>query len=108
MKLTFDLRRTGLGNNGGSATIIKSANMLQKLGHEVFIIDSIKNKHTWNKLEVPHLICKKNKEIPNADIIIATGYRSAQTTVDAPKRCGVKFHWIRAWETWKGSEEWIF
>ena len=52
MIITFDLRSVGLGNNGGSLTLIKSGNTLQDMGHEIYFIDSGKNKHTWEKLEV--------------------------------------------------------
>jgi len=104
MKIIFDLRKVGLGNNGGSSTLMKSGNMLQKLGHDVYFIDSSINKHTWEELDAPHLIIKNTKTIPDADCIIATGYKSVGETVRAPKRCGVKLHWIRAWETWQYSE----
>lgn len=100
MIILFDLRNVGLGNNGGSLTLIKSGNTLQDMGHEVYFIDSGKNKHTWAKLETEHFIPKHNDDIPSADVIIATGYKSVAKTVSAPDRCGVKSHWIRGWETW--------
>lgn len=107
MKIIFDLRSTGLGNNGGSLTLIKSANTLSQLGHNVIIVDSSKNKHTWNKLNVPHVVAKNIKDVPNADIIIATGYKSVKHVVAAPQRCGLKMHWIRGWEAWRMPEKQI-
>jgi len=107
MKITFDLRRTGLGDNGGSSTIIKSSNILYEMGHDVKVVDSMKNQHTWTTLIPPHIIIKNQDQLPNADVIIATGYKSVGPTVSAPERCGVKLHWIRAWEYWNGSEEMI-
>jgi glycosyltransferase involved in cell wall biosynthesis len=104
MKIIFDLRKVGLGNNGGSSTLIKSGNTLVDLGHQVFFIDSMKNQHTWTSLDAEHIRIKKEKDIPDADVIIATGYKSVGPTVTAPARCGKKFHWIRAWETWQMSE----
>ncbi len=104
MKIIFDLRNTGLGPNGGSRTIVLSANTLNKLGHEVYIIDSGRHRYTWDILEVPHIIVRKNKDIPDADAIIATGYKSVQTTLNSPERCGKKFHYIRGWEQWQYSE----
>ncbi|MHA1874003.1 MAG: glycosyltransferase family 4 protein [Candidatus Heimdallarchaeaceae archaeon] len=101
MKILFDLRNVGLGNNGGSLTLIKSGNTLQEMGHEVYFIDSGKNKHTWAKLETEHIVAQHNEEIPSADFIIATGYKSVAKTVSAPGRCGHKTHWIRGWETWQ-------
>lgn len=107
MKIIFDLRSTGLGNNGGSSTLIKSGNTLVDLGHNVTFIDGGKNQHTWTKLKAKHKIVKRDKQIPDADIIMATGYRSVGNTLNAPKRCGVKFHYIRGWEIWNMNEKQI-
>jgi glycosyltransferase involved in cell wall biosynthesis len=104
MKIIFDLRKVGLGNNGGSSTLIKSGNILVELGHDVYFVDSMKNKHTWTKLNAKHMICRNPNKLPDGDVIIATGYRSVGPTVSAPERCGSKFHWIRAWETWQYNE----
>lgn len=104
MKIIFDLRKTGLGNNGGSSTLIKSGNTLKCMGHEVYFIDSMKNQHTWCKLEAKHIRINKDQDIPDADVIISTGYKSVGPTTKAPDRCGMKFHWIRAWEEWHMSE----
>jgi len=100
MKILFDLRSTGLGNGGGSQTLVKSANTLYELGHDIKIIDSSKNQHTWNKLEVIHKIIKNENDIPDADIIISTGFKSVPLTLKLPKRCGKKLVWIRGWELW--------
>lgn len=92
-----------MGDNGGTSTIVKSANTLVDLGHDVYIVDSGKNKHTWTPLKAKHMI----KTLPDADAIIATGYKSASTTISAPERCGIKCHWIRAWEHWQMSDQQI-
>ena len=107
MRIIFDLRRTGLGNNGGSQTLVKSANVLQELGHEVFMVDSGRSMYTWDPIEVTHMIVNKINKLPKSDVIIATGYNSVEATLQAPKECGRKYHWVRAFETWRGSEEWI-
>jgi glycosyltransferase involved in cell wall biosynthesis len=101
MKIIFDLRNVGLGPNGGSLTLIKSGNALHDMGHKVTFIDSGRNQNTWEKLKPQHIIVKNEQNIPSADAIIATGYKSVGPTVKAPKRCGVKAIWIRAWETWQ-------
>ena len=106
MRIIFDLRNVGLGNNGGSSTIVNSANTLHRLGQQVYIIDSFPNKHTWTKLEANHILAKQNvDQIPDADFIIATGYKSVSPTIKAPSRCGIKMHWIRGWETWQMPED---
>ena len=108
MRIVFDLRKVGLGDNGGSSTIVNSANTLTKLGNEVYVVDSMRNMHTWTKLEAKHVIARRNvNEIPDADFIIATGYKSVGPTLNAPSRCGIKMHWIRGWETWQMPEQLI-
>jgi len=104
MRILFDLRRVGLGDGGGSLSIVSSANTLVDLGHEVTIVDSMKNQHTWIPLKADHIICNKSTKIPDADVIIATGYKSVKPTVNAPARCGIKMHWVRGFETWVMSE----
>lgn len=104
MRIIFDLRNVGLGNQGGSSTLVKCGNTLVEMGHDIFFIDSMKNQHTWTPLEAEHIICEKEKHLPDADVIIATGYKSVKSTVSAPSRCGLKAHYIRAWETWQMQE----
>ena len=105
MKIIFDLRSTGLGNNGGSLTLIKSGNTLVDLGHEVYFVDTFRNMNTWTPLNAKHIIVKNKNQLPDADVIIATGYKSVALTVQAPKRCGLKIHWLRGWETWQMPDE---
>ena len=107
MKIIFDLRKVGLGNNGGSSTLIQSGNTLVDMGHEVFFVDSMRNQHTWTPLKAEHKVVRNNEQMPSADFIIATGYKSVGTTVSAPGRCGHKAHWIRAWEHWQMPDEQI-
>lgn len=104
MRILFDLRRVGFGNNGGSLTLVRSANTLSDLGHDVKVIDTGRNMHKWTPLKVPHLRPKNIDVIPNADVVIATGYKSVGFTLQLPKRCGLKAHYIRGWETWNMPE----
>jgi len=105
MKINFSLFNTGLGNNGGSQSIVRSANTLTKLGHVVNIIDSGKNQYTWDKLLCNHIIIKDMNAVPDADVIIATGFKSVSPTMSLPDRCGLKCLWIRGWELWKMNEQ---
>jgi glycosyltransferase involved in cell wall biosynthesis len=106
MKIIFDLRSVGLGNNGGSSTLVKSGNTLMDMGHDVYFVDSGKNQHKWTPLKAEHIIVSNrgNNKIPDADVIIATGYKSVGPTMRSPGRCGHKAHWIRAWEHWQMGE----
>jgi len=99
------LRRVGLGNNGGSYTLVKSGNTLVDMGHEVTFVDSGKNQHTWSPLKAKHKVVRQKRQLPKADFIIATGYKSVQETITSPHTAGVKCHWIRGWETWQYNEE---
>jgi len=104
MRIIFNLTNVGLGNNGGSLTIIKSANILQELGQDVIILDSQKNQNKWVKLNVPHLIVSNNSKIPSSDIIIGTGFNSWNHTLSLSKKNGKKYIWLRGWETWQTQE----
>lgn len=104
MKISFNLISCGLANNGGSQTIIKSANMLQKLGNVVTIVDSGQNKNTWNPLECNYIKVKDLKDYPSGDAVIATGYRTVDSTVKLPERCGKKYHYIRLFENYLFDE----
>lgn len=107
MKITFNVSGCGLENNGGSITIIKSANTLVNLGHEVTIIDHRDNEYTWGVVKAKHKIVRNKDDIPNADVIIATGFSTVRRMLHWPKRCGKKFHWIRGWEIWNYPEWYI-
>ena len=93
----------GIGDNGGSKTLIQSANTLVDLGNDVIFVDNGRNQHTWNPLKAKHLIIKDYTQIPEADVIIATGIK----TVDSTDKCNIKnkYHWIRAHETWELIEK---
>lgn len=91
----------GCGNNGGTHTLIQSANTLYDLGEDVVIIDSGKCFYTWDKVKVPYLRVKDVNEI-TGDIIIATGTGSVNPTNNS--KIKNKYHWIRGWETWNTPE----
>lgn len=104
MKIIFNVY-AGLGLNGGSITIINCANTLSKLGHEVTIIDRMKNQCNGFPLKVKHKIIKNIDQFPKCDVIIATDYKSVYSTVKIPNdKCRLKIHFLRAWEKWSISE----
>jgi len=107
MKIIFSVLNTGLGNNGGSKTIIESANTLVNLGHEVYILDSGKSMYTWGPIKAQHIKLKTKRDIPDVDVIVSTGFKSVRATVRLPKRCGKQFTYIRGWELWKMSVQQI-
>lgn len=105
MKILFNSMNCGLGNNGGSSSIVKSANSLVDLGHEVTIVDNGNNSHTWTPLKAEFVKVKDVNEAPDADAVIATGYHTVKTTIKFPDRCGIKLHYMRAWELWQMTED---
>lgn len=105
MKIVFNLYNCGLGNNGGSLTIVRSANKLQELGHDVIVIDSGKNMHTWTPINFEHNILKSIYDCPKADVIIATGFKTVRTSLALQTKFEKVFHWIRGWEVWQMSEK---
>lgn len=105
MKILFDTYGCPLANNGGSSTIVKSANTLVELGHEVTVIAGHGNQHTWTPLKAKYQIYLDLNDIPAAQAVIATGFVTAKHVVKLPNKCGRKFHWIRAWETWQIGED---
>jgi len=104
MKIIFNALNCGLGNNGGSQTIVKSANTLVNMGHDVSIIDTGANKHTWNVLHANHLKIKNIEQCPKCDVLIGTGIKTFESTLRC-KTTDKKIHWIRGWETWQMSNE---
>jgi glycosyltransferase involved in cell wall biosynthesis len=115
MKIIFNCLDSGLGPNGGSRTIVRSANILKKMGHYVCILNPEPKRlkldqyresaYTWDHIDVP--VLHSINPIESADVIIATAFASVESTIKAPKRLGIKAHWIRGWETWRHSEDWI-
>jgi len=108
MRIIFNAMNVGIGQNGGSHTIVQSANTLSSLGNDVTIIDTGKNQYTFDTTLVEHIKVRRPEDVPNADVIIGTGFRSWQSTIDFPKRCGKKFIWLRGWETWNAPENRLF
>lgn len=105
MKISFNLINCGMNNNGGSQSLIESANVLQELGCDVTIVDNGKNYNTWNPIKCNHMIIKNLKDFPKGDIVIATGIKTVDVTNKISNDCGKKYHWIRGWEIWNFSEE---
>lgn len=107
MKIVFNVV-SGLGLNGGSLTIINSANTLLSLGHDVEIIDRSKNKCTWVPLKAKHTVINDINNFPKCDVVIATDYKSVESTIKIPvSKCRLKIHYMRAWENWVMSDEQI-
>ena len=100
MKILFNGKDCGLGNNGGSHTLVQSASVLAKLGVEVVLFGPY--KYTWYERPKNVTIIESGK-IPTCDVIIATGQSTVPSTIDF-KGCKKKFWWVRGHEVWSTSE----
>jgi len=107
MKVTFNLQSAGPANNGGTATLFNSANILYQMGHEVQIVSEVDNEFTWFPLDGPVYIKTKGftSDYPDARVIVATGAHTVQHVLNAPASKGSKFWWVRAHETWSMDED---
>lgn len=98
MRIVFNLHRVGLGNNGGSRTLIRSAETLQSLGAEVYIYSDCANKYTWHRTDIP-----MTRKPIKCDAVIATGYNSVASTMKY--NCDKKLYYVRGFELWVTSEK---
>lgn len=108
MIITINTQNVGCGDNGGTATLFHSANILNRLGHHVNVVSDIENRFTWFKLDGPQFIYTHRDDYPDADVIMATGVGSVDRVLRVPKARGAKFWWIRAHETWIARPEDLF
>lgn len=133
MNITFIL--PGIGLCGGARSTFEIANRLCDKGHEVQIVHSgsqsprgsriVRLKESWrvflkragkveydenidwfdlrvNVIKVPNLV---DRYIPKGDIVVATWWENAFDVYRCNRSKGVKFHFIRSYETWGGPEE---
>ncbi len=97
MKLAFNSINSGLGNNGGSRTIIKCAESIESLGHRCDIIANVDNFDWFEHKPVINYF-------PNdLDVLIAVACTDVVPTlqVNVPK----KAWYIRGHENWTMSDE---
>lgn len=107
MRITFNLQGVGPADNGGTATLFHSANVLHALGHTVYVVSEQANRFSWFDLKGPEYIKTSGLThmYPDAQVLIATGAFSVQHVLNAPPARGAKFWWIRAHETWAMAEK---
>ena len=98
MRIVFDLHNTGLGNNGGSRTLIKCGEVLTGLGHNVTLFTEQRSKYTWHPpcVNISHTC-------PECDIVVATGAYSVPHALQVKAKA--RFYYIRGFELWRHTEE---
>lgn len=91
MRILFNATGCGLGNNGGTRTIVRSAEALQALGHEV-IIQARRNGYTWHQHDVPVRA--------NVDSVWDVAVRVSVWDDKLHAQAKRQVWWLRGWERW--------
>ena len=97
MKIVFNSLNSGLGNNGGSQTIIKCVETIEQLGHQCNIVATVDN-FTWfdHKPVISYIPL-------DTDIIVATACTTVENTLSS--RIEKKAWYIRGHESWACNED---
>lgn len=104
MRIVFNLHNVGLGNNGGTRTLIRCAETLSYLGEEVIMFSNIKNGYSWH---IPKGITFVNRgNPPKSDVAIATGHRSVPSVCESDAE--IKLYYLRGYETWIANKQHLF
>jgi len=91
----------GLANNGGTRTILKSAEVLRALGHRVDVVATADRFKWFDHPKVLHKIPK------DADAVVAISVSDIKHMHRHAKGMRM-FYWARGWETWQIPEEKLF
>jgi hypothetical protein len=92
MKIVFDASVCGLGNNGGSRTIVKSCRALNALGHDASIL-VYNNQYTFEPIDD---LVNYNKFL-RPDAVVHVSISEVHRGYDYVKR----FYWMRGIEDWR-------
>ena len=107
MNILFNASQCNLGPNGGTKTIIRCAETLQDMGHNVAIWAEV-NKYTWHKPKVKILKCGELNEFevnPNNCTMVNV---SVWETISRPVFYHNTTYWyMRGWESWVHGEYWL-
>lgn len=100
MKICFYAsgRKSGLANNGGSKTILRSIETLKKLGHEAYVVAKY-DQFSWFRHSAPATSIRKG-----TDAVVAVSARDVTYAIDAARGMPV-YWWMRGLEKWQFPEE---
>jgi len=86
---------SGICNNGGSRTILKSADTLRKMGHRVSVVARI-DRFTWFEHK------KTLKVIPkDTEAVIAVSISDVELVMEKAPKHATLAYWARPFETWQ-------
>jgi glycosyltransferase involved in cell wall biosynthesis len=132
MKITFVLPYGGLA--GGIRVVAIYAEQLKKRGHEVLVVSTPaappslrqqlrsllkgrgwilgpKNESSYfDEMDVPHRVINryrpiKDADVPDADVVVATWWETAEWVWALSPQKGVKVHFMQDYEVWGGTVE---
>lgn len=132
MRITFVLPEANLA--GGVRVVAIYADRLRHRGHDVRVISitprkpsarevwrSLKRGDGWPRynphpashidaLDIPHNVCAHSgpitdADVPDADIVVATWWETAQWVWSLSPSKGVKVHFMQDYETWCNQQE---
>ncbi len=121
MNILFNASQCGLGNNGGTKTIIRSAETLQDMGHDVKILAGV-NKYTWHKPKVDIVDCGEYlgsllsmsvDALPDVEngldinMVSVSVWDLAHSIAFFDAENIKHFWWCRGWEKWVNGEQWL-
>lgn len=99
MKIAFCCQHNyygGLGNQGGSRTIVLSAMMLNELGHKAYVVTQHKDKLTWFKHPKPLKCIPKD-----TDVCIACSVSDIKPMLTRMPKRAKAFWWCRLLEDYQ-------
>jgi len=138
LRITFVLPRTGEWASGGLRTVYEYASRLSRRGHAVTVmhparlaidptnLDHLKNavRYVLRKLDGRYtpeswlnvdpkvrLLCVPSlseRFAPNADIVIATAWQTAEWVSQYSTSKGTKFYFVQHLETWNGPRDRVY
>jgi len=97
MKLAFNGMNSGLGNNGGTRTILKCAEVLNDIGHECYVVVNVDNYTNFTHEYVARFMPE------NLDAIINVAAVDMSSTLNF--QVPIKAWYIRGHESWANPEE---
>jgi len=99
IKIAFNAFRSGLGPNGGSRTILKSAEVLREIGYKVDVIASVDNFNWFDHIAPVTYFSN--------DIDILINVAAVDYNITARSKAPIKAAWWRAHEDWSNSDEYL-
>jgi hypothetical protein len=100
MRIVINFKSTGMANNGGTRTLVRCAEELSVIGHEVLLYSPSSNRYVWHK---PSVKIVNGKEPPPCDVMLASGWGSWGHVLRSNAR--KKAVYVRGWELWNASDD---